>query len=232
MPNLLVTALNAGELSPYMDARSDVEKYRSGCRTLENMVVLPYGGVYRRAGTEYLGEAKNDDKRCRLIGFNFSATTTYVLEMGHQYIRVWSNGAPVLSGGIPFEVASPYTEAQLREVQYVQINDVMYLVHGAHPPHKLSRLADNDWTLQQVQWKYPPLLDRNITATTIASSSATGSATLTASAATFESGHAGSQWAIQWPRNSGSISEAIDANKTSTATLDIQGTWTLTTVGT
>ena len=232
MPNLLVTALNAGELSPYMDARTDVAKYRSGCRRLENMIVLPYGGVYRRAGTEYLGEAKHGNKQCRLIGFNFSVTTRFVLEFGDLYMRVWGNDSQVLSGGLPYEIVSPYTEAQLRELQYVQINDIMYLAHPSHPPYKLSRLADNNWTLAKVAWKYPPLLDQNTTATTIASSAASGSATLTASASLFQAGHVGSQWAIQWPRTSGSINEAIDGNKTSTATLDIQGDWTITTVGT
>lgn len=232
MPNLLVTALNAGELSPYMDARADVEKYRSGCRTLENMVVLPYGGVYRRAGTEYLGEAKNAGQRCRLLGFNYSVTTRFVLEFGHQYIRFWGNDSQVLSGGSPLEIASPYQESELRELQYVQVNDIMYLAHANHAPRKLSRVSDTNWTLETVKWKYPPVLDQNITDTTIASSASSGSATLTASASLFQSGHAGSQWAIQWPRNSGSISTAIDSNKTTTDTLDIQGTWTLTTVGT
>lgn len=281
MPNLLVTALNAGELSPYMDARADVEKYRSGCRTLENMVVLPYGGVYRRAGTEYLGEAKNANKRCRLVGFNFSVTTRFVVEFGDQYLRFWGNDSPVLhdagsawAGSTAYavgdivtesgtsyycvtahtsdastfatdaanwyaqpasgvlEIPSPYLEAELRELQYAQVNDIMYLAHANHAPRKLSRLADDKWTLATVQWKYPPVLDQNITDTTIASSAASGSATLTASDDIFESGHVGSKWAIQWPRNSGSISETIDANKTSTATLDIQGGWTLTTVGT
>jgi hypothetical protein len=232
MANLLVTALNAGELSPYMDARTDVQKYRSGCRTLENMVVLPYGGVYRRAGTEYLGEAKNANQRCRLIGFNFSVTTRFVLEFGHQYIRFWGNDSQVLSGGSPLEVASPYQESELRELQYVQVNDIMYLAHANHAPRKLTRVSDTNWTLTTVAWSYPPLLDQNLTTTTIASSAASGSATLTASASTFVAGHVGSQWAIQWPRNSGAISTTIDANKTTTDTLDIQGSWTLTTVGT
>jgi hypothetical protein len=232
MANLLVSALNAGELSPYMDARTDVEKYRSGCRTLENMIVLPYGGVYRRAGTEYLGNAKNDDRQCRLIGFNFSVTTRFVLEFGHQYIRVWGNSGPVLSGGLPLEIASPYQESELRELQYVQVNDIMYLAHANHAPRKLTRVADDNWTLAVVKWKYPPVLDQNITATTVASSAATGTPTLTASASVFQSGHVGSQWAIQWPRNSGSIDETIDANKVGQGTLDLQGTWTITTVGT
>jgi len=232
MANLLVTALNAGELSPYMDARTDVQKYRSGCRTLENMVVLPYGGVYRRAGTEYLGEAKNANQRCRLIGFNFSVTTRFVLEFGHQYIRFWGNDSQVLSGGSPLEVASPYQESELRELQYVQVNDIMYLAHANHAPRKLTRVSDTNWTLTTVAWKYPPLLDQNLTTTTIASSAASGSATLTASASVFQAGHVGSQWAIQWPRNSGAVDEAIDANKVSQGTLDIQGSWTITTVGT
>jgi hypothetical protein len=232
MPNLLVTALNAGELSPYMDARTDVEKYRTGCRRLENMIVLPYGGVYRRAGTEYLGEAKHADKRCRLIGFNFSVTTRFVLEFGDQYIRVWGNNGPVLSGGSPLEIVSPYLEAELREIQYVQVNDIMYLAHANHAPRKLTRVADDNWTLTTVQWDYPPVLDQNITPVTIAASAATGSTTLTASASTFQSGHVGSQWAIQWPRSSGALNEAVDAVKISESTLDLQGTWTLTTVGT
>jgi len=232
MPNLLVTALNAGELSPYMDARTDVEKYRTGCLMLENMIVLPYGGVYRRAGTEYLGEAKLGDKRCRLIGFNFSTTTRFVLEFGDQYLRVWGNNSPVLSGGSPLELVTPYLESELRELQYAQVNDVMYLTHANHAPRKLIRVSNTNWTLAAVKFAYPPLLDINASTTTIASSASSGAATLTASASTFQSGHVGSQWAIQWPRNSGSLNETIDANKTSTATLDIQGDWTITTVGT
>jgi hypothetical protein len=231
MPNLLVTALNAGELSPYMDARTDVEKYRTGCRRLENMIVLPYGGVYRRAGTEYLGEAKLGNKRCRLIGFNFSVTTRFVLELGDQYLRVWGNDGPVLSGGSPLELASPYLEAELREIQYVQVNDIMYLAHANHAPRKLTRVANNNWTLTTVKWEYPPILDQNITPVTIAASAATGSTTLTASDSTFLAGHVGSQWAIQWPRSSGNVNATINGNKAS-AVLDILGTWTITTVGT
>jgi hypothetical protein len=239
MPNLLVSALNAGELSPYMDARTDVEKYRSGCRTLENMIVLPYGGVYRRAGTEYLGTAKNDNRQCRLIGFNFSVTTRFVLEFGHEYIRVWGNNGPVLSGGSPLEVASPYQESELRELQYVQVNDIMYLAHANHAPRKLTRVADDNWTLATVKWKYPPVLDQNITGINISASDSTGSVTLTgnngnndANDNTFLATHIGSQWAIQWPRKSSSIDLDIDANRISTKVLDIQGSWSVTTVGT
>src|SRR6187402_1449027 len=107
----IIPSFNAGELSPYMEARSDVAKYSSGCRTLENFVVMPYGGIFRRPGTQYLGAAKYSDKRCRLIGFNFSATTSLVLEVGDRYIRFWLDGAPVVNPSSPpnaLEVTTTY----------------------------------------------------------------------------------------------------------------------------
>jgi hypothetical protein len=44
----LIPSFNAGELSPLIHLRSDLEKYRAGCRTLQNMTITPYGGAKRR----------------------------------------------------------------------------------------------------------------------------------------------------------------------------------------
>lgn len=227
----LINSFNAGELSPYMGARSDVEKYRNGCVTLENFIILPYGGVLRRPGTEYLGSPKFDTRRCRLIGFNFSTTTRFVIEMGHQYLRFWSNSVQVQSGGNPVEVASPYTEDQIRDVQFVQINDIMYLVHPEVAPHKLSRLSDTNWTLAEVAWDWPALLDENIDATTLACSHTTGTGrTLTASAATFNANHVGSYWQLGHALEAVFTEQDIDGNGASTS-LNVFGDWEFSTSG-
>jgi hypothetical protein len=227
----LINSFNAGELSPYMGARSDVEKYRNGCSTLENFIILPYGGVIRRPGTEYLGNPKFNNRRCRLIGFNFSTTTRFVIEMGHQYLRFWSNGVQVLSGGNPVEVASPYLENQLREVQFVQINDIMYLVHPNVAPHKLSRLADTNWTLTEVAWDWPALLDENLTDTTLACSHLTGNGrTLTASTGIFNAGHVGSYWQLGHALEAVFTERNIDGNANST-NLNVFGDWEFSTSG-
>ena len=42
------TSFNTGELSDNMDARTDLEIYRKGCKLLENFYILPQGGVERR----------------------------------------------------------------------------------------------------------------------------------------------------------------------------------------
>ena len=147
----LTLSFNAGELSPFLISRTDIAKYESGCKLLENFIILPYGGVIRRPGTVYMGEAKYHDTPCRLIGFNFSVTTNFILEFGHQYIRFWTNGVLVESSpGVPYEVSSPYSYTDLRGLQYTQINDIMYVVHPNYHPYKLTRSADANWSLANV----------------------------------------------------------------------------------
>ena len=86
MPNVLITSFNNGEISPHIDTRSDVEKYASSCRILENMLPLVYGDVTRIPGTIHVGSAKTSDG-CRLIPFVYSTSIAYICEFGEGYIR-------------------------------------------------------------------------------------------------------------------------------------------------
>lgn len=162
--NKSLISFNAGELSPKLDARTDLDKYGAGCRTLQNAFVEPYGAAIRRPGTQYIASTKVAGTKARLIGFKFSTTTNFILEFGVGYIRFFSNGAQVLSGGLPVEVAAPYDEADLFELQTCQINDVVYITHPDWPSYKLSRLSDTSWTLATAEFYYPPLLDENVDA--------------------------------------------------------------------
>lgn len=135
-------SFNAGEVSPMVDARTSLDKYRSACRTLENFVIAPYGGAIRRPGTQYIGTTKTSDTQSRLIGFNFSTTTRFVLELGVGYLRVWNpSGTLQTISGTATELATPYAAADLREIQYCQINDIMYFAHANYPPRKLTRVS-------------------------------------------------------------------------------------------
>src|SRR6056297_4193038 len=82
----ILNTFNSGELSPHMNARIDFEKYKSGLRTLENFIVLPYGGARKRSGTEYIAETKNDGV-ARLAPFSVGVDQTYIMEIGVGYIR-------------------------------------------------------------------------------------------------------------------------------------------------
>ena len=96
------------------------------------------------------------------------------------------------SGGVAnkvYEIATPYTDSQIFDLQFTQSADIMYLVHPSHEPEKLSRTGHTAWTLADVDFQVGPFLDTNTTATTLTTSATTvGSGrTLTASASLFAS---------------------------------------------
>jgi hypothetical protein len=181
-----LTNFTGGELSPRLDGRNDLTKYASGCKTLENMIVYPHGSAARRPGTQFVAEVKDSTKKTRLIPFEFSTTQTYMLEFGNQYIRFYKDNGVILSGGSPYEIVSPYLEAELFEIKFAQSADVMYICHPNHAVRKLSRTGHTAWTLTEVNFTNGPYLDSNITTTTFATSAHTVGAgrTLTASAIT------------------------------------------------
>ena len=92
------------------------------------------------------------------------------------------------SGGVAnkvFELATPYTTAQLFDIKFAQSADVMYITHPEHEVEKLSRTGHTAWTLTDVDFTNGPFQDANITTTTLTPSSAsTGSRDITASATT------------------------------------------------
>jgi len=85
------TNFTAGELSPRLDGRTDLNKYFNGTKTLENMLIHPHGGASRRSGTKFIHEVKTSSAQTRLIPFEFSTTQTYIMEFGNEYIRFYKD---------------------------------------------------------------------------------------------------------------------------------------------
>lgn len=181
---------NAGEWSPLTYGRSDVSKYNNALATCLNYVPTTQGGLTRRPGTRYIANTKSN-AAVRLVSFEFSITQAYVLEFGDQYIRFYTLGGQLLSGMSPYEIATPYTAAELSELSFTQSADVLYIAHRNRKPRKLSRLGPTNWTLTTITFSDGPYLSFNTTTTTITPSATTGSITLTASAAAGINGGAG-----------------------------------------
>ena len=179
------TSFNAGELSPQLKGRPDLDKYKNGCEVMENFIPQIHGPAEKRPGTRFVAEVKDSSKIAKLIPFQFNEDQAYILEFGDGYIRFYKNGGVILSGGVPYEIASPYLEADFRHIRYAQSADVMYIANRNHTPYKLARTGDASWTLEKIVFKWPAFSDDNVSAVTITASAVTGSVTLTASASTF-----------------------------------------------
>jgi hypothetical protein len=198
-------AFNAGEISRKMDGRSDLEVYKTGCRDLDNFLVLPQGGVERRAGTEFVQFAGTDGANpARMIEFDFSSDIRFVIELGTSYAKVhYTDDSGVdqvvnVTGTVP-----AYTSTELRQIQFNRKYDTLILTCPTKKTQVLKReTITPTFTIEEISFVYPPLQEVNITSTTIDVSTLnsgnqySGVVTLTPSSEIFFAGHVDSNWAI------------------------------------
>lgn len=146
----ILTNFSAGEIDPCFYGRVDLAQYFNACQTLENAIVLTLGGAEKRPGTYFVTEVKDSTKKVRLVPFKFSTTQEYILEFGHNYIRYYKDRGQIISGGVPVETATTYTEAELFDLKFTQSADTLYIAHPAHAPAKLTRTSHTAWTLSNI----------------------------------------------------------------------------------
>jgi hypothetical protein len=127
------TSFAAGELSPQLYARVDLDKFQVGAALLRNFFVDYRGGASNRAGTEYIDTTVQG---ARLIPFIVSTEAAYVLVFSDLLITIYNSGVLVTT------VVTPYLTQDLFTLAYTQSADVLTLVHPNYPPADLSRTSD------------------------------------------------------------------------------------------
>lgn len=195
---LLQTNFTAGEVSPRMLGRVDIARYQNGAELMENCWPLVHGGAIRRDGTLFCAAAKLANKRSRLIPYVFNKDQAYVIEVGDLYMRFfYSTGAPIeTSPGVLLELVSPYTEAMIDELEYVQGADTMFLFHKEVPVYRLRRVTNTEWTLAAAPFVTVPFAEAGIkfaTSATLSDASVGTGRTFTSSASAFLAGDVGRQ---------------------------------------
>lgn len=192
MPRIqhITTNFSAGEWAPRLRGRVDLEKFNSSAEKLTNCVVLRQGGVTMRPSMDFKGAVKDSAQTPRPIAFVYSRTDAFVLEFGDGYMRVWDQGVLVeTSPGVPYEIATPYTDEQLAEVDFTQGGDTLLLFHQDVPTQRLRRFSATNWIMDAAPFKPGPIYEFGVASSTITltlSAATVGAGrTVTASAATF-----------------------------------------------
>lgn len=218
----ITTNFTAGEQSPRLRARVDLEKYSSSATELYNVVVLKQGGVTIRPPTKFIGEVKDSAQTARIIPFVFSRTDTYLLELGDTYMRVWRNGAAVESSpGTPYEVVIPWSDDQLATIDYSQGADTMLAAHPDVPTQSLQRYAHDRWIVRDAPFDPMPTAEignRSAASMTISAASVGAGRTLTASAGFFLNADIGRE--ITWGGGRARIT-AVASGTSATATVSV-----------
>jgi len=146
---------SAGELSPTLYTRTDIQQYGNGAKTLKNVIPLVEGGVRKRPGTLFLSEQVG---AVRLIPFVVNSDNAFLIIFKPNLVEIVNpKTLEVLES-----IVSPYTETQIHDIQFVQYRYEMYLTHSEVPVHRLlCDTAFDNWQLNQFVYTHLPTDSEN-----------------------------------------------------------------------
>jgi len=132
-----------------------------------------------------------------------------------------------------YEIATPYAEDELRELNYTQSADVLYVTHPDHAPMQIERHADLNWEANAYDYQGGPFMLGNVDESNLLKISAvTGTGkTLTATGFTFDAYHVGSIWKLIHYIEGQALTVGITGTG-ATGSITCGGTWRLITHGT
>lgn len=157
---LVQTDFTTGEISPKMIARTDIESFKHGAKEITNAYPLPHGACTSRRGTIFVDEVRNSAYDVKFIPFIYSRTESYVLVFNDGYCRFLKNGAYILSGGVPYEIAIPYGNTEYDKIRFTQVGNLLYLVHPKYPPKQIIRTSDTNWAISNISFIYRAVTDQ------------------------------------------------------------------------
>jgi hypothetical protein len=101
--NVLINSMNTGEVSGLVESRSDLAKFSSACRTLENAIPLVEGGAKKMPGTYFAGATANGGAMftASIDGTTMTVTAVNygVLQQGQEIVGVGvTSGTTIVSG--------------------------------------------------------------------------------------------------------------------------------------
>lgn len=187
MTNLFTAKTNftAGELSPDLLGRVDLNSYNNGAQILENVFIEPTGGIHRRPGLQYIATLSG---KGRLISYEQDSTDTYLLVVQDNQTLIYKNDTLYTT------LTTPWQSNQLGQICWTALSDGLIVVHPDVAPQRFT-LNNGTWSVATFQflatdnYVHQPYHKFGADHITIAASASTGTTNLTASADLFATHH-------------------------------------------
>ena len=169
MATVRQTNFSAGELSPLLWGRTDLSIYGKGLRRCRNFFISHGGAAVSRPGSTFVAECKviadeaytiiageNHDRPVRLVSFIVGDNISCVIAFGELHARFYTRGQVIESApGVPYELVTPYTAAELHLLRFAQVGDVLTIAHPSHAPAELRRTGVTNWSLEDIELTPP-----------------------------------------------------------------------------
>jgi hypothetical protein len=151
-PGRLSATFNSLELGPRLRERSELKYFQTGLDRAQNIEALPQGGFSVRAGTRHLGDTLATATRG--LGFRANDGQVFDLVFGDEEAEVWADGE------LDDDFEHPYTEAQVRVMDWTQQLDTLLTFHEDVAPQRvLYDPVTPDWSCDDAPLENLPLYD-------------------------------------------------------------------------
>ncbi|GFO73254.1 hypothetical protein BJAS_P3966 [Bathymodiolus japonicus methanotrophic gill symbiont] len=144
----------AGEVSPAVSERHNLDWYGSALSKCENAYVKTQGAVYNREGSYFIGEAGNSGNgHARLISFIYNKEQPYIILLlsGAIEIIFKDNFLTTVSGGQQrIRIVSPFLYPWA--IKTANFADTITMTDGHNEVSVLKRYAHRDWRLETVDF--------------------------------------------------------------------------------
>lgn len=207
-------SFNGGEITQYLSYLTNFAKHASSCSRMENFLPMPFGGFRKRPGTQWLAVVPDNT---RIEAFTFTDGTSNIFAFHPAGIIIFDTDGTEIDT-ISKTITNPFL------LQFSQINDVIEIASSQFHPCKISSVDGITWTLEEIPFSYPQLLDENRTAShtlTVPGSitvAVAASFTLTSSTSFFTSGHVGAFFKISKKRAAADFERSLTATNGTAST--------------
>lgn len=151
------TSFVGGVMSPRMLGRTDIDRYPVSLKAARNAHPVIHGGIKQRGGTRHLMSALAPAVAggSVLIPFFVSQSQAWLVEFANLTLRI-INSDGTLAG---VSLTTPYNLADVIGLDYAQSDSTLYLFHPSQPVHRLRRLENGVWQLDQAPFSTVPFAE-------------------------------------------------------------------------
>lgn len=168
------TSFNGGEVSHRLRARRDQSLYGISLKEMTGFAPLVEGPAEAMPGLLHVEQCPGP---ARAIRFEYNKTQGHVIEASDYKWRVYTNDGIIESGpGVPLEVVSPYSYAQMLELRVWVDYDTLYCYHPEVQTRKFVRTGPTSFAFELHEYRNGPFDSRNDNRAHTISASATAGA--------------------------------------------------------
>lgn len=156
----VVNDFTHGELDPKMLSRPDLEIYNKSAISLQNMLVLPQGGVKKRFGLSYKSEINTTtDYAFQMTYFAYDSDNYYIIIFLPLSVSIYKKDGTFIK-----DIVTTYTETELLKnaLVFTHSKNSLLITNGTTIPTQIIRgNLETDWVISNFNFKIYPSYDFN-----------------------------------------------------------------------